>query len=71
MKLVIRLALLLLMLGSLGWAQAAGTQESAPKVPASGAPGRRAMSPQQHQKMMEMHKQHLAAMKADLAKMKA
>ena len=57
----------ILTLASVGWAQ---TQSAPPPAtPPKGGPGEMDMG--HHHKMMEMDKEHMAAMKADVDKMKA
>jgi hypothetical protein len=57
----------ILTLASLAWAQ---TQSAPPSAPATkGGSGQMGM--EHHTKMKEMHKQHMAAMQADVDKMKA
>src|SRR5208337_2014387 len=57
----------ILTLASLAWAQTQSAPPPAP--PPKGGPGQ--MGTEHHHKMMEMDKQHMAAMKADVDKMKA
>ena len=57
---------LLFVLSSLAWAQ----EQPRPTPPLKG-PTAVVIPAEEHQKMMEMHKQHMAAMQTDLDKMKA
>src|SRR5450759_4817036 len=57
----------ILTLASLAWAQA---QSTPPATPPKGGPDQMEMG-HHHNKMKEMHKQHMEAMQADVDKMKA
>ena len=61
---------LILALASLTLAQETAQPSPALKAPTAG-PGMMGPMAEQRQKMMEMHKQHVAAMQADVDKMKA